>query len=66
MTSTTSIISYIMLLLVLLAIVPIFTIMALNTLFNTGIELTIWTWLSTFWLSLLLTPQKTFNVTKKS
>lgn len=45
--------SWIVIILVLLFIfvLPVFTIMSLNTLFNTGIDLTIWTWLSTVWLT---------------
>jgi len=33
---------------------PIISIWALNTLFNTGITLTIWTWLAAFWFQFLV------------
>lgn len=33
---------------------PILTILAINTLFGTGIPITIWTWLSMIWLSLIV------------
>lgn len=33
---------------------PIFTILAINTLFSTTIPLTIWTWLSMMWLYFLV------------
>lgn len=33
---------------------PVFTIMALNTLFTTGINLSIGTWFATFWLHLII------------
>lgn len=38
------------LLICIIIIGPIFTIWALNLLFGTAIPVTIWTWLSTFWL----------------
>lgn len=42
------------LIVLLVAIGPIFTIMALNTLFKTGIDLTIGTWFAALWLGLLV------------
>jgi len=33
---------------------PMFTIVALNTLFGLGITMNFWTWLSMFWLQMLL------------
>lgn len=40
---------------------PVFTIMALNTLFGLGIGLTVWTWLSAFWLTLIVTAAARSN-----
>ena len=40
---------------VLVFIGPYFSILAVNTLFNTGIELNIYTWLSAAWINMLLT-----------
>lgn len=45
-------------LLVVLAVVmfglgPILTILSLNTLFNTGIAISFWSWLSVVWLHLI-------------
>ena len=38
---------------VLLGIGPILTILSLNTLFNTGIAISFWSWLSVAWLHLI-------------
>ena len=46
----TVIISVIVLMLVLIGIGPILTIMSLNVLFNTGIAINFYSWLSTVWL----------------
>lgn len=54
MNSTSATITTIALLLFLIFIGPVFTIMALNTVFGMGIPLTIWTWLSVFWLGIIL------------
>lgn len=40
-------------LLLLLAFAPIITIGALNTLFDLGIDVNIWTWLSIAWLQMV-------------
>ena len=40
-------------LLVLLGLGPILTIFSLNTLFNTSIAVSVWSWLSAAWLQLL-------------
>lgn len=37
---------------------PIFTIWALNLIFNLSIPITFWTWLSTAWLSFLVVGYK--------
>ena len=37
----------------LLAFAPIITIGALNTLFNLGIEVNFWSWLSIVWLQMI-------------
>lgn len=54
MTKTTKdivgIISIIFLLLLLLTVAPLFTIAAINALFNTGIAYSFWTWLAMVWL----------------
>lgn len=54
-------ITFIALILFFVFIGPVFTIMALNTLFGLGIGLTIWTWLSTFWLTLIITAAARTN-----
>lgn len=46
----TVIISVIVLMLVLIGIGPILTIMSLNVLFNTGIAINFYSWLSAVWL----------------
>jgi len=38
---------------------PYFTILALNTLFGLGIELTVGTWFAMFWIHLALAPKST-------
>ena len=38
----------------LIILSPMFTIVALNTLFGLGIAMNFWTWLSMFWLQMLL------------
>lgn len=38
---------------IIFALLPIFSIMALNTLFNLEIPLTLFTWLSALWLHIL-------------
>ena len=43
---------------------PIFTLLALNTVFNLSIPITFWTWLSTFWLGCLFIPQKSYFKSK--
>ena len=50
----------ILLVIALVTIGPIFTILALNTVFNLSIPITFWTWLSTFWLGCLFIPQKNY------
>ena len=50
----------ILLVIALVTIGPIFTILALNTLFTLSIPITFWTWLSTFWLGCLFIPQKNY------
>lgn len=40
-------------LLAIVVVAPIFTIMALNTVFALGIPLTFWTWLSIVWLQMV-------------
>jgi len=42
------------LIVLIVAIGPIFSIMALNTLFNTGIELTFGTWCAALWLGIVI------------
>lgn len=42
----------------LIAFGPIFTIWALNLIFNLSIPITFWTWLSTAWLSFLVVGHK--------
>jgi hypothetical protein len=42
----------------LIAFGPIFTIWALNLIFNLSIPTTFWTWLSTAWLSFLVVGYK--------
>ena len=51
MKSAIGIIAIIIGLIVLIGFGPIFTIWSLNLLFGLTIPLTIWTWLSTAWLS---------------
>lgn len=43
---------------VLLIFGPLITIWSLNTVFALGIEYTIWSWLGTAWLSMILTSTK--------
>jgi hypothetical protein len=43
----------VLLLIAIIIFAPIFTIMALNTLFGLGIALTFWTWLSVVWLQMV-------------
>lgn len=43
---------------------PIFTIWSLNHLFSTGIELTFWSWLSVFWIQMVLVGSKVSSVSK--
>ena len=56
MTKTTkdivSILSIIFVLLLLMAVAPLFTIAAINVLFNTGIAYSFWTWLAMVWLQM--------------
>jgi hypothetical protein len=40
-------------LLLIVAFAPIITILALNTLFDLGIDVNIWTWLSIAWLQMV-------------
>ena len=40
--------------LVLIAVIPVFTILSLNTLFGTGIDFTVGTWFASMWLSTLV------------
>lgn len=49
----------ILLLLFLIFIGPVFTIMALNTVFNLTIPLNVYTWLSVLWLGLVIQAGKT-------
>lgn len=58
MKSTLGIIALIVGLIVLIGIGPIFTIWSLNLLFGLTIPVTIWTWLSTAWLSAFFAPFK--------
>jgi len=51
--NTLLIISLIVLLVVLIGVGPILTIMSMNTLFNTGIALNFYSWISVVWLSLV-------------
>ena len=54
----------VMLLVLVAAIVfvgPYFSIQAVNTLFNTGIELNIYTWLSAAWIHLVLSSSTIKN-----
>lgn len=51
---TTGGITLFLILLCVILISPWFTILALNTLFGLSIPVTIWTWLSAFWLSALI------------
>ena len=44
------IISIVFLLLILMTVAPLFTIAAINTLFNTGIAYSFWNWLAMVWL----------------
>lgn len=55
MNSKLSGITLLALVIALIAISPVITIASLNTLFGLGIPLTIWTWLSVFWLGFVLT-----------
>lgn len=48
-----TIIGIIVLLLLIFIAGPIFTIMAVNTLFDTGIPLTIGTWFAAFWIHIV-------------
>lgn len=43
---------------------PLFTIAALNTLFGLGIPYTFWTWLSMFWVGLVLFPSASVRLRK--
>jgi len=52
--NTLLIISLIVLLVVLIGVGPILTIMSMNVLFNTGIALSFYSWISVVWLSLVL------------
>ena len=52
--SNFSIFTIMMLLFAIVIASPVFTIIALNTLFNTGIELNVGTWFATFWLQFVL------------
>ena len=47
----------ILLVIALVVVGPIFTILALNTLFTLSIPITFWTWLSTAWLGFILIPK---------
>jgi hypothetical protein len=38
---------------------PYFTILALNTLFGLGIEVTVGTWFAMFWIHIALLPKST-------
>lgn len=63
MSSSNTAIAIVAVILLALAIVilgPIFTILALNTVFTLSIPITFWTWLSTFWLGCLFIPQKNY------
>jgi hypothetical protein len=63
MSNVTTIFTGAALILLVIALVvagPIFTILALNTLFTLSIPITFWTWLSTFWLGCLFIPQKNY------
>jgi len=52
--NTLLIISLVVLLVVLIGVGPILTIMSMNALFNTGIALSFYSWISVVWLSLVL------------
>ena len=44
---------FVIFLLFLLGIGPVLTILSLNALFNTGIAVNVWSWLSVAWLHLI-------------
>lgn len=43
---------------------PIFSILALNTLFGLSIPVNVYTWLASFWLTMILTTKNTINSKK--
>jgi hypothetical protein len=60
MSNVTTIFTVAALILLIITLVvagPIFTILALNTLFTLSIPITFWTWLSTAWLGFILIPK---------
>lgn len=59
MKSTLGVIALIIGLIVLIGFGPIFTIWSLNLLFGLAIPITVWTWLSTAWLSAFFAAIKT-------
>jgi len=48
------VLAFILLVVLLVILGPIITIWSLNTVFGLGIGYTIWTWLGTVWLQLLI------------
>lgn len=59
--STSTFTTIIAFLLFILIVSPIFTIMSLNALFGTNIDLTVWTWLSVAWLTAVFTPKPSYG-----
>ena len=52
--AATSAVALLVLVVFLIIIGPVLTIWSLNTLFDTGIELTLKTWFAVFWITVLL------------
>ena len=52
--AATSAVALVALVVFLIVISPVITIWSLNTLFDTGIELTLKSWLAVFWITVLL------------
>ena len=55
------VVTIIALILVLFVAGPVFSIMALNTLFGLGIPFNFGTWLAAFWLTVLFASQKNYG-----
>lgn len=58
MKSTLGIIAIVIGLIVLVGIGPVFTIWSINLLFGLTVPITIWTWLSTAWLTAIIASIK--------